>query len=215
MLKRRLSEQWTNAVYFKMIQNFWFLLIGFDLMFLFLSLHFPGFYLRIGMEYDQYQYHRHKFYRTASVMQKVCFHVTCSEMFRFPSVDAVQINRNRNKNRNRNRICGSRCTIYLTWRKGKSTLPRECNFAGQSHAALDRFWSLVGEVSALGSGAVRIQTLSAEVSCLKTEIEQKLNLDLNLNHLVLEQPSMVRVEIAAMSRTVTSSESCSYFVQSF
>jgi hypothetical protein len=49
--------------------------------------------------------------------------------------------------------------------------------------------------------AVGIQTLSAEVSGLKTEIEQKLNL--NLNDPVLEQLSIVRVEIAAMSPTVT------------
>jgi hypothetical protein len=56
---------------------------------------------------------------------------------------------------------------------------------------------------------VGIQTLSAEVSGLKTEIEQKLNVNVNLdvnlnvNDPVLEQLSMVRVEIAAMSPTVT------------
>jgi hypothetical protein len=70
---------------------------GFNLMFLFffLSLHFPGVYLGIGREYDQYQYqyqyYGQKFYRTSSVMQKVCFHVICSEIFRFPSVDTFQI----------------------------------------------------------------------------------------------------------------------------
>jgi hypothetical protein len=46
---------------------------------------------------------------------------------------------------------------------------------------------LVDDVSALRSAAVGIQTLSAEVSGLKTEIEQKLNLNLNLNDPVLEQ----------------------------
>jgi CII-binding regulator of phage lambda lysogenization HflD len=113
-------------------------------------------------------------------------------------------------------------------------LPRECNFAGQSHRALDSFWDLVGEISALESAAVGIQTLLAEVSALKTEIGQKLKLKLKLmlmlklklkqNDPVLEQlstdctelrkeVSTVRVEITAMSPTVTSFESCSYFVQ--
>jgi hypothetical protein len=75
---------------------------------------------------------------------------------------------------------------------------------------------------------VGIQTLSVEISALKTEIGQKLNLNLNmnLNDPVIEQLSMdfselrkdfstVRIEIAALSPTVTSSESCSYFVQIF
>jgi hypothetical protein len=73
---------------------------------------------------------------------------------------------------------------------------------------------------------VGIQTLSVEVSVLKTEIGQKLNLNLNLNlnDPVLEQlstdfselrkeVSTVQVEIAAMSPTVRSSERCFYFVQ--
>jgi hypothetical protein len=115
-------------------------------------------------------------------------------------------------------------------------LPLDCNFAGSSHPVLDRHLGLVGEVSALGSIAVGIQTLSAEVSALNTKIGQKLNLNLNPNlnpnlnlnpnDPVLEQLSTdfseirkeistVRVEIAAMSPIVTSSESCSYFVQIF
>jgi hypothetical protein len=103
-------------------------------------------------------------------------------------------------------------------------LSLDCDFAVQSHPALDRHWDLVCEVSALGSAAVGIQALSAQVFALKTEIGQNLNL--NLNDRVLEQfsryfselrkeVSTVRVEIAAMSPTVTSFESCSYFVQIF
>jgi hypothetical protein len=103
-------------------------------------------------------------------------------------------------------------------------LSLDCDFAGPSHPALDRHWDLVCEVSAPGSAAVGIQALSAQVFALKTEIGQKLNL--NLNDRVLEQlsrdfselrreVSTVRVEIPAMSPTVTSFESCSYFVQIF
>jgi hypothetical protein len=64
---------------------------------------------------------------------------------------------------------------------------------------------------------VGIQTLSADVSDLKTENEQKLNL--NLTDPVLEQLSMVRVEIAAMSPTVTHchplSPTVTHFISSF
>jgi hypothetical protein len=149
-------------------------------------------------------------------VQKVCFHGTCSEIFRVPSVDAFQINRNRS--------CGSKCTNYVIWRKGKSTLPRDCNFPGQSHPALDRCWCLVGEVSALGSDAVRIQSLLVEISARKIQIRQKLKL--KQNDPVLEQlstdctqlrkeVSTVKVEIAVLSPILISSEICSDFVQFF
>jgi hypothetical protein len=67
---------------------------------------------------------------------------------------------------------------------------------------------------------VGIQTLSAQVFALKTVIEQKQN----LNDPVLEQFSTdfselrkevltLKAQISGMFPTVTSSESCSYFVQ--
>jgi hypothetical protein len=105
-------------------------------------------------------------------------------------------------------------------------LSLDCDFAGPSYPVLDRHWDLVCEVSAVGSAAVGIQTLSVEVSALKTEIGQKLNLNLNLNDRVLEQLSRdfselrkevltLKAQISGMLPTVTSSETCSCFVQFF
>jgi hypothetical protein len=101
-------------------------------------------------------------------------------------------------------------------------LSLDWDFAGQSDPALDRHWDLAGEVSALESAAVGIQTLLVQVFYLKTEIGQKLN----LNDPVLKQFSTdfselrkevltLKAQISGMLFTVTSSESCSYFVQFF
>jgi hypothetical protein len=51
----------------------------------------------------------------------------------------------------------------MTSGKGKSTLSLDWDFARQSDPALDRHWDLAGQVSALGSAAVGIQTISAQV----------------------------------------------------
>jgi hypothetical protein len=65
---------------------------------------------------------------------------------------------------------------------------------------------------------VGIQTHSAEVSALKTEIGQKVNdpiveqFSTDCTEL-RKEVSTVRVEIAALSLTLISSESCSYFIQ--